>query len=74
MQYLTEQKAELDKKKLNVINDETRISEAELKISEITQQLNPITEKLKAIEMLQKNLVAFESKREKIKTRYSYLN
>ncbi|XP_073943978.1 LOW QUALITY PROTEIN: DNA repair protein RAD50-like [Choristoneura fumiferana] len=72
VQYLTEQKAELDKKKLNVINDETRISEAEIKISEITQQLNPITEKLKAIETLQKNLVAFESKREKIKTRLEH--
>ncbi|KAI8434975.1 hypothetical protein MSG28_003429 [Choristoneura fumiferana] len=45
---------------------------AEIKISEITQQLNPITEKLKAIETLQKNLVAFESKREKIKTRLEH--
>ncbi|XP_063536306.1 DNA repair protein RAD50-like isoform X2 [Cydia strobilella] len=70
--HLTEQKEELDKKKLNVVNDESRISDAELKVSKITQELNPITEKLKAIETIQKNLVAFESKREKIKARLEH--
>lgn len=46
------------------------MSEAELKISELSQELKPLTEKINAIETLQKNLLAFESKRDKIKTRY----
>ncbi|CAH2096290.1 unnamed protein product [Euphydryas editha] len=67
--HLTEKKEELDKKKLDLVNTETRISEAELKISELSHELKPLTEKINAIETLQKNLLAFESKRDKIKTR-----
>lgn len=67
--FLTEKKQDLDKKKLDLVNTESRISEAEIKIAELTQKLKPITEKLNAIETLQKNLVDFETKREKIKTR-----
>ncbi|XP_050682085.1 DNA repair protein RAD50 [Leptidea sinapis] len=70
--HLTEKKEDLDKKKLDVINTESRISEAEIKLAELTQEIKPITEKLNAIVELQKNLVAFESKKEKIKTRLEH--
>ncbi|XP_038209625.1 DNA repair protein RAD50 [Zerene cesonia] len=70
--HLTDKKQELDKKKLDVVNTESRISEAELKLSELTHELNPITEKINAIVVLQKNLVSFESKKEKIKTRLEH--
>ncbi|XP_046965547.1 DNA repair protein RAD50 [Vanessa cardui] len=67
--HLTEKKQDLDMKKLDLVNTETRISEAELRIAEYSQELKPLTEKINAIETLQKNLLAFESKRDKIKTR-----
>lgn len=68
--HLTDKKQELDKKKLDVVNTESRISESELKLGELTQELNPISEKLNAIVALQKNLVMFQTKKEKIKIRY----
>lgn len=67
--YLSEQKKELDKKKLDMVNTETKISETELKIAELTNELDPITEKIKAIEKLQKNLIEFETKKDKFKNR-----
>lgn len=67
--FLTEKKQDLDKKKLEVVNTETRISEAELKVAELSQELKPITEKLSAIKVLEYDLLSFESKREKIKLR-----
>ncbi|CAH0715635.1 unnamed protein product, partial [Brenthis ino] len=70
--FLTEKKQDLDKKKLDLVNTESRISEAEIKIAELSHKLKPITEKLIAIETLQKNLVEFETKREKIKTRLEH--
>ncbi|CAH2048564.1 unnamed protein product, partial [Iphiclides podalirius] len=69
---LTDKKENLDKKKLDVVNTETQISEAEIKVSELEHQIKPLAEKIKAIEILQKNLVAVESKREKIKTRLEH--
>ncbi|XP_045773017.1 DNA repair protein RAD50 [Maniola jurtina] len=67
--HLTEKKQDLDKKKLDLVNTESRISEAEIKISELKAELEPITEKIKAIETLQKNLISYETTREKIKSR-----
>lgn len=55
-----------------MVNTETRMSETELKIAELTKELKPINEKITAIETLQKNLVALESKKEKMKARYRY--
>lgn len=52
-----------------MVNTETRMSEAELKVAELTQELKPISEKLSAIKVLENDLLAFESKREKIKVR-----
>lgn len=66
---MKEKKQDLDKKKLDLVNTESQISEAEIKIAKLSHELKPITEKLNAIETLQKNLVDFETKREKIKTR-----
>lgn len=51
------------------MNTETRISEAELTVAKVAQDLKPISEKITAIEKLQKNLVTYESNREKVKTR-----
>ncbi|KOB70029.1 putative RAD50-like protein [Operophtera brumata] len=65
--FLTEKKQDLDKKKLDVVNTETRISEAELKVVELTQELKPVSEKLSAIKVLENDLLSFETKREKIK-------
>ncbi|XP_049873545.1 DNA repair protein RAD50 [Pectinophora gossypiella] len=70
--HLTEKKQELDKRKLEVVNTETSISETELKISELNQELKPISEKLTAIETLQKNLVQWESKKDKIKNKLEH--
>lgn len=67
--FLKEKKQDLDKKKLDVVNTETTISEVELKEAELSQEIKPITEKLVAIKTLENNLVSFESKREKIKVR-----
>ncbi|XP_072949132.1 DNA repair protein RAD50-like [Epargyreus clarus] len=67
--HLTDEKQELDKRKLDVVNTETRISEAEIRVSELTKELTPITEKINSIETLQKNLVEFESEREKAKNK-----
>lgn len=72
--YWTEKKEDLDKKKLDLVNTKTRMSEAEEKILELSTELRPISEKLNAIETLQKNLVSFESAREKIKNRYILIN
>ncbi|XP_061383704.1 DNA repair protein RAD50 [Danaus plexippus] len=70
--YWTEKKEDLDKKKLDLVNTKTRMSEAEEKILELSTELRPISEKLNAIETLQKNLVSFESAREKIKNRLEH--
>lgn len=69
VEHLTEKKEELDKKKLDMVNTETRISEEELKMAELTSELTPISEKIRAIVTLQKNLVAYESKKEKMKNK-----
>ncbi|XP_047503353.1 DNA repair protein RAD50 [Pieris napi] len=70
--HLTDKKQELDKKKLDLVNTESRISESELKLLELTHELKPISEKINAIVALQKNLVLFETKKEKIKTRLEH--
>lgn len=70
--HLQEKKTELDKKKLHMVNTETKMSEAEIKIGELTAELKPVEEKLQAIELLQKNLIACESKKEKYKTRLEH--
>lgn len=66
---MTEKKEDLDKKKLEVVNTETRISEAELKVAGLSEELKPITEKLSAISTLESNIVAFEAKKEKLKNK-----
>ncbi|XP_041979213.1 DNA repair protein RAD50 [Aricia agestis] len=70
--FLTEKKQDLDKKKLDIVNTETSISEAELKIAELAKELKPVTEQLTAIETLQKELVSFESKKERIKNKLEH--
>ncbi|KAI5644326.1 AAA domain-containing protein [Phthorimaea operculella] len=70
--HLTERKQDVDKKKLEAVNTETKISESELKVAELSTELKPITEKLTAIETLQKNLVQWETKREKIKAKLEH--
>ncbi|CAH0398401.1 unnamed protein product [Chilo suppressalis] len=63
---LLDKKKDLDKKKLEVVNTETRISENELKIAELSQELKPISEKLNAIVNLEKNIIEFESNKKNI--------
>lgn len=65
--HLREKKQDLDKKKAETVDTESRMSENELRVAELTQQLKPVTEKLAAIETLQRNLLQWESKRDKIK-------
>lgn len=67
--FLTDKKKDLDKKKLEVVDTESKISEFELKVSELVQEIKPLTEKLQAIRTLEHNLLSYESKREKIKVR-----
>ncbi|KAM3965158.1 DNA repair protein rad50 [Aphomia sociella] len=69
---LTDKKEDLDKKKLEMVNTETNISENELKIAEMAQELKPITEKIKSIQNLEKELAMFEANKEKIKSRLEH--
>ncbi|XP_026327377.1 DNA repair protein RAD50 isoform X2 [Hyposmocoma kahamanoa] len=50
----------------------SRISENELKVAELTKELKPVTEKIAAVETLQRNLVQWETKRDKIKTKLEH--
>ncbi|CAG9786668.1 unnamed protein product [Diatraea saccharalis] len=69
---LKDKKNYLDKKKLEVVNTESRISENEIKINELTEELKPVSEKLNAIVSLEKNILAFETNKERIKTRLEH--
>ncbi|XP_053609977.1 DNA repair protein RAD50 [Plodia interpunctella] len=69
---LTEKKEDLDKKKLEVVNGESEISEAELKLAELTTELKAITDKIKAISQLERNILTFETEKEKIKTKLEH--
>ncbi|KAJ0176692.1 hypothetical protein K1T71_007871 [Dendrolimus kikuchii] len=70
--FLTDKKKDLDKKKLEVVDTESKISEFELKVAELVQEVKPITEKLQAIRTLEHNLLSYETKREKIKVRLEH--
>lgn len=67
--HLKEKKQELDKKKAETVDTQSRISENELKVVELTKDLKPVSEKLAAVETLQKNLLQWEAKRDKIKNK-----
>ena len=67
---MEEQKKDLDKKKLDVVNTETRISETELKLCEMKKDMKPIEEKLSTIKSLETQLTTYDNKLGKLKVKY----
>lgn len=67
--HLAERKQEVDKKKMDVVTTQEKISTAELKIQELDEKIKPVIEKLKKIAVIEKDLIKYETEREKAKAR-----
>lgn len=66
---LEEQKRDLDKKKLDVMNTETTISETEQKQTELINDLKPIEEKLQNIKAVETTVATYDTKLGKLKVK-----
>ncbi|GBP22396.1 DNA repair protein RAD50 [Eumeta japonica] len=68
VRFLLEKKEEMDKKKLDIVNTGTRITEAEEKMTSLAIELKKVTDMLDAIRIVEKNLDKAKSKLEHCKT------